>query len=72
VFSCGVAIIYTVLQDLIFNLNSIGKRYEEKIIFIPKNIVLPKMVNDFDLTNYAPNQKDGKDGVFSNPDKLKE
>jgi len=70
VFSCGVAIIYTVLQDLIFNLNSIGKRYEEKIIFIPKNIVLPKMVNDFDLTNSKP--KDGKDGVLSDTDKLKE
>jgi len=66
VFNCGYITIILVLQDIIFNLNSVGNRAEEKIIFIPKGLVFPKMINDFIISS-SPSI-----GSISSPEKLKE
>jgi hypothetical protein len=69
-----MALLYNVIQDNIFNLNSLGKRAEEKTIIIPTNLILPNMVNDFEIASVSPaqNKQQSIFGNVSSPDKIKE
>lgn len=68
VFNYGLISLYGFLQDIIWNLNDVGKRGEEKLICIPSFLDIPK----FDHSSSPEPGKVSNFGKEKSPEKIKE